>query len=215
VSRFILAISISLFLHASFITIISWRSAESSTATTQPQLTLQLITKKTTRDETHALSLKTIAGVSGPKRISVAVNSAKKIFAESASQTSSHTEKMNENAALHDGNDDIVNVASGIHEINHSSTALFPSPDIITKIRERLQAQAANFYSEQARRRHLEGTPVIEFMVGDHGEVTRAYLLNSSGSKILDDAAIRLIYAAAPYEAASLTLRVPIAFHLR
>jgi len=54
-------------------------------------------------------------------------------------------------------------------------------------------------YPDEARRRRLQGRVVISIGIRRNGSVESATLLRSSGSRILDDAALRIARLAEPY----------------
>jgi protein TonB len=51
-----------------------------------------------------------------------------------------------------------------------------------------------------ARRRKLSGTPVIEVTIGDDGRLLQSVIRRSSGHAEIDEAALRILKLAAPYE---------------
>lgn len=55
-------------------------------------------------------------------------------------------------------------------------------------------------YPEKARRRNLTGDLVLDVEINPDGSVHNLNLIKSSGSKVLDDAARRIVTLAAPYE---------------
>jgi protein TonB len=54
-------------------------------------------------------------------------------------------------------------------------------------------------YPELAKRYGLQGTLLLEFVVGANGQIEQLRLVRSSGSQLLDDEALRAIKAAAPF----------------
>ncbi len=54
-------------------------------------------------------------------------------------------------------------------------------------------------YPDEARRRRLAGTLVISVAIRRNGSVERAEILQSSGTRLLDDAALRIARLAEPY----------------
>ncbi len=55
-------------------------------------------------------------------------------------------------------------------------------------------------FPDVARRRKLSGTPVIEVTIGDDGRLLRAVIRRSSGHVEIDEAALRILKLAAPYQ---------------
>ena len=54
-------------------------------------------------------------------------------------------------------------------------------------------------YPEEARRRKLSGSLLLEVALNANGTINEIMIRRSSGEKILDDAAIRIVELAAPY----------------
>ena len=56
-------------------------------------------------------------------------------------------------------------------------------------------------YPEKARRRNLTGDLVLDVAINPDGSVNNLNMVKSSGNKVLDDAARRIVQLAAPYQA--------------
>jgi protein TonB len=56
-------------------------------------------------------------------------------------------------------------------------------------------------YPDQARRERLSGTLILDVVVNSDGKLMRTELRRSSGHKVLDDAARRIVALAAPFDA--------------
>ncbi len=54
-------------------------------------------------------------------------------------------------------------------------------------------------YPEEARRRHLTGSLILDVAINPDGSLNAVTLRRSSGHKVLDDAAIRIVRLAAPF----------------
>jgi protein TonB len=54
-------------------------------------------------------------------------------------------------------------------------------------------------YPDAARRRHLHGDVVLSVTLGADGQVRGVTINTSSGYRVLDDAAIRIVHLAAPF----------------
>lgn len=54
-------------------------------------------------------------------------------------------------------------------------------------------------YPDAARRRHLHGDVVLSVTIGTDGQVRDARVYSSSGYRVLDDAAMRIVHLAAPF----------------
>ena len=79
----------------------------------------------------------------------------------------------------------------------------------------------AKFYPRTARRREMEGKPVVEFELRNDGQLMDYLIIQSSSSKILDKAAIDAIKNASPYPSIperlklkSIRFKLPISFIL-
>ena len=88
-----------------------------------------------------------------------------------------------------------------------------PGPEQrIEEIRRRVQA--ATVYPERARRRGLEGMTRIRFQVGDDGHAVDVHTVESSGSRLLDQAAERGATDAGTLPRVYGLLEIPIQFRL-
>ena len=54
-------------------------------------------------------------------------------------------------------------------------------------------------YPEEARRRNISGQLVLDVALNPDGKINQITIRRSSGYKVLDDAAIRIVELAAPY----------------
>ena len=63
-----------------------------------------------------------------------------------------------------------------------------------------LVERVGNLKPEQAKRQHLSGSVMLDVAINSDGTVKAISMLRSSGHKILDDAAIRSVELAAPFE---------------
>lgn len=93
------------------------------------------------------------------------------------------------------------------------------SAGVILAIRQQLARYQA--YPASARRRGLEGAATVRFVISRGGELMDAELLQSSGSRHLDQAAMKLVSDAAPYPplpgvigASRLEVKIPIEYRL-
>ena len=62
-------------------------------------------------------------------------------------------------------------------------------------------------YPEEARRRKISGQLVLDVALNPDGKINQITIRNSSGHKVLDDAAIRIVELAAPYAPFPETIR--------
>ena len=66
--------------------------------------------------------------------------------------------------------------------------------------RERIESVGNNNYPEQAREQNIYGELRLMVALLPNGEISDIKVLHSSGHKILDQAAIRIVHLAAPYD---------------
>ncbi len=87
-----------------------------------------------------------------------------------------------------------------------------------------IRQQLARFqsYPANARRRGTEGSATVRFVISRRGELVDSELLESSGSRHLDQAAMKLVSDAAPYPplpgvigASRLEVKIPIEYRLK
>lgn len=55
-------------------------------------------------------------------------------------------------------------------------------------------------YPDEAKRRHIAGNLMLDVSIKSDGSVNKVRILRSSGKKVLDDAAIRIVELAAPFD---------------
>jgi periplasmic protein TonB len=67
--------------------------------------------------------------------------------------------------------------------------------------RERIESVGNNNYPERAREQNIYGELRLMVALLPNGEISEIKVLKSSGHKILDQAAIRIVHLAAPYDA--------------
>ncbi|HSD50633.1 MAG TPA: energy transducer TonB [Candidatus Methylomirabilis sp.] len=78
----------------------------------------------------------------------------------------------------------------------------------------RRRIHEARTYPEVARRQGIEGTVELRFRIGADGSVLAMEILQSSGSRTLDEAAEQTIRRAAPYPPVSGWIRLPLSYRL-
>ncbi|MDH3255994.1 MAG: energy transducer TonB [Nitrospinota bacterium] len=76
------------------------------------------------------------------------------------------------------------------------------------KVRQRIAS--AKYYPRMARRRGMEGQPVIAFTLDKGGRLTKVGLAQTSGYQLLDQAALEAVHRAAPYPEIPAELKVEI-----
>jgi protein TonB len=97
-------------------------------------------------------------------------------------------------------------------------TATGPDPDTLRALVRHLEAHLR--YPVQARRQGIEGTARIVFRVGNDGRLAEVEVRESSGSRLLDRAALRTVERSSPLPpgiADALTgaeLTLPVTFRL-
>lgn len=76
-------------------------------------------------------------------------------------------------------------------------------------------------YPEEARRKNIEGVTLLEISFKNNGFIDHVKVFKSSGNKILDDEAVRIVKAAEPFpplkekNITKYSLRVPIRFSIK
>ncbi len=92
---------------------------------------------------------------------------------------------------------------------------VMPTPSIAELLETiRTRVQAAAVYPAEAREQGLEGTSRIEFQVDPAGQPFAITTIESSGSRLLDDAAMQGARDAAPLPHLEARIRIPIRFGL-
>jgi len=88
------------------------------------------------------------------------------------------------------------------------------------KVRQRIAN--AKYYPRMAKRRGMEGQPIIAFTLGRQGQLTKVALVKTSGYQLLDRAALKAVHQAAPYPEIPAELKIntfqfklPVSFILK
>ena len=89
----------------------------------------------------------------------------------------------------------------------NSSTKEFTPAEYMRSWINRVERVGNLNYPDQARRKNLSGTLILDVVINADGELIKTDLRQSSGHQILDDAAKRIVKLAAPYSAFSKKLR--------
>jgi len=79
------------------------------------------------------------------------------------------------------------------------------------------QIEAVKQYPQRARRRNIQGVVDIVFTIGKEGEIVTIAIAKSSGSRILDRAAVDAVNKASPFDKppkGPLTIQLPMVFKL-
>lgn len=83
----------------------------------------------------------------------------------------------------------------------NSSTKEFTPAKYMREWINRVERVGNLNYPDQARRKKLSGTLILDVVINSQGELVKTDLRQSSGHQILDDAAQRIVKLAAPYDA--------------
>ena len=83
----------------------------------------------------------------------------------------------------------------------NSSTKEFTPAKYMREWINRVERVGNLNYPDQARRKKLSGTLILDVVINAEGELVKTDLRQSSGHQILDDAAKRIVKLAAPYSA--------------
>ena len=75
--------------------------------------------------------------------------------------------------------------------------------------------ERAKTYPLIARKRGIEGTVYISFLISSSGKPREIEILKSSGSRILDRATVKVVKKAGPYPHIENRIEVPVAYKLR
>jgi len=89
----------------------------------------------------------------------------------------------------------------------NSSTRAFTPAKYMRQWIDRVERVGNLNYPDQARRKKLSGTLILDVVINADGELIKTDLRQSSGHQILDDAAKRIVRLAAPYSAFPKKLR--------
>lgn len=89
----------------------------------------------------------------------------------------------------------------------NSSTKAFGPAKYMRQWIDRVERVGNLNYPDQARRKKLSGTLILDVVINADGELVKTDLRQSSGHQVLDDAAKRIVKLAAPYSAFPENLR--------
>ncbi len=85
-----------------------------------------------------------------------------------------------------------------VHRIS-ASTKSFRDAAYYDTWQRKIEGIGNMYYPEEAKRRNLSGSLILEVLINHDGSVRDIILLRSSGRKLLDDAAIGIVRRAAPF----------------
>ena len=104
---------------------------------------------------------------------------------------------------------DIIEEQASIDRTKYlnSSTKEFTPAEYMRNWINRVERVGNLNYPDQARRKKLSGTLILDVVINADGELVKTDLRQSSGHQILDDAAKRIVKLAAPYSAFPKKLR--------
>lgn len=111
-----------------------------------------------------------------------------------------------------DPREDTVGMGSGTG-IGPGSGGESGADSLLTEIRKRIER--AKQYPSLARQQGAEGMAEVRFQINPDGSLGATQLVQSSGSVLLDEAALATVQRAAPYPAYPSPLQVKIEFSLR
>ena len=66
-----------------------------------------------------------------------------------------------------------------------------------------------------AKKRGMEGTVYVSFVISSNGKARNIEILKSSGFRILDAATVKIVEKAGPYPHVTSKIEVPVAYKLR
>jgi len=85
------------------------------------------------------------------------------------------------------------------HHYISANTREFRDAAYLEAWRQKIERIGNLNYPEQAKRQHLSGNLILDVALNPDGSTQEITIRQSSGSKILDDAAIRIVRLAAPF----------------
>lgn len=94
-----------------------------------------------------------------------------------------------------------------IHYIDAVGAKSMVEASYVEAWRNKVQRVGELNYPDEAVRRRLSGSLVLNVLLNRHGEVLRVEIGRSSGHKVLDDAAKRIVELAAPFSAFPVEMR--------
>ena len=131
------------------------------------------------------------------------------VSSKSRTQTAALPRKMPENIST------ALDVSGTSDVDTNAARGLFTG-----KVRQRIAD--AKYYPRTARRRGIEGQPVVAFTLDKGGRLMKAGLAKTSGYRLLDQAALEAVQQAAPYpeipaelNAETFQFKLPISFILK
>ena len=117
--------------------------------------------------------------------------------------------------AEHEGKGQTVAASHVPHkaEVESGSAGDGLPSDIIAVIERAIER--AKTYPLIARKRGIEGTVHVRFLINPRGEPQEIEILKSSGHGILDAATVKVVRKAAPYPRVDRRVEVPVAYRLK
>lgn len=91
--------------------------------------------------------------------------------------------------------------------LSSASTTQYDDAIYLNNWRERIESIGNMNYPEEARRKQLYGTLRMMVAILPDGSIKEIEILKSSGYKVLDDAAIRIVRLAAPFQPFNIEMR--------
>ena len=115
----------------------------------------------------------------------------------------SNTDQNNQTARLAAEISNIIEEQASIEKTKYlnSSTKEFTPAKYMREWINRVERVGNLNYPDQARRKKLSGTLILDVVINSEGELVKTDLRQSSGHQVLDDAAKRIVKLAAPFSA--------------
>ena len=85
-------------------------------------------------------------------------------------------------------------------------------PSLKQRIRDTLQSNL--IYPYIARKRRMEGTVLVDFMINHRGTAEKVRVLKGSGYALLDSSAMETVVKASPFPVVNISIEVPITYRL-
>lgn len=122
-------------------------------------------------------------------------------------------QKQNQ-VAHRQGRPEAHGAGSGASEAGDNGAGSSPDPNSFQSVVSEIRAKVEKFkkYPEAARRLHLGGKAVVRFGIDQNGALAFLEVMQSSGSTLLDEAALDTVRRAAPYPKFSSPLSLALRF---
>ncbi len=113
---------------------------------------------------------------------------------------------------------DAKNIQNKAHDTASNrikKTVFFNENDYVFAVKQKIASH--KFYPNTARRRSIEGRVSLKLSIKPDGNIMSLAVIESSGSKILDESALQSVYTSAPFKVAQkiITFQFSISFSLQ